>query len=75
MDGYQNMAGMWIVGEDMPQANNRITLGSAKDAFGLPAPNVHFDDHPNDTAMRNHAYEKGEAIYKALYIASPFSYA
>lgn len=66
MDGYQNMAGMWIVGEDMPQANNRITLGSAKDAFGLPAPNVHFDDHPNDTAMRNHAYEKGEAIYKAV---------
>ena len=66
MDAYQNMAGMWIVGEDMPQPNNRITLGSSKDQFGLPAPNVHFDDHPNDTAMREHAYKVGEKIYKSV---------
>lgn len=66
MDGYENMAGMWIVGEDMPQETNRITLSStAVDQFGLPAPNVHFDDHPNDIAMRNHAYALGEAIYRA----------
>lgn len=66
MDGYENMAGMWIVGEDMPQETNRITLSStAVDQFGLPAPNVHFDDHPNDIAMRNHAYARGEAIYRA----------
>ncbi|MBJ2149277.1 GMC family oxidoreductase [Paracoccus sp. IB05] len=66
MDGYENMAGMWIVGEDMPQETNRITLSAtAVDQFGLPAPNVHFDDHPNDIAMRNHAYARGEAIYRA----------
>src|SRR5207253_4390647 len=54
MDGYENMAGMWLVGEDMPQENNRITLDlSAKDKWGLPVASVHFDDHPNDVAMRN----------------------
>ncbi|MEL6219564.1 MAG: GMC family oxidoreductase, partial [Pseudomonadota bacterium] len=26
MDGYEHMAGMWLVGEDMPQESNRITL-------------------------------------------------
>ena len=34
--------------------------------LGLPAPNVHFDDHPNDVAMRNHAYGRGEALYRAV---------
>ena len=67
MDRYANMAGMWIVGEDMPQATNRITLSdTVKDRWGLPAPNVHFDDHPNDVAMRTYAYEKAEALYESV---------
>ncbi|NIP26229.1 MAG: GMC family oxidoreductase [Phycisphaerae bacterium] len=67
MEGYENMAGMWLVGEDMPQESNAISLhASEKDQFGLPVPNVHFDDHPNDIAMRNHAYQQGAAIYDAV---------
>ena len=66
MDEYRNMAGMWIVGEDMPRAENRITLSDDKDQFGMPAANVNFDDHENDTAMRNHAYKQGSAIYDAV---------
>ena len=67
LDGYDRMAGMWIVGEDMPQETNRVTLNTAvTDAFGLPVPNVHYDDHPNDVAMRTHAYAQGAAIYKAV---------
>ena len=67
MDGFQNMAGMWIVGEDMPRSGNRITLHPReKDQYGLPIPNVHFDDHDNDIAMRNHAYKQGRAIYEAV---------
>ncbi len=67
LDEYENMAGMWIVGEDMPQSTNRVTLNTeVKDQFGLPVANVHFDDHPNDVAMRNHAYERGAAIYDAV---------
>lgn len=67
LDGYENMAGMWIVGEDMPQATNRVTLDEAVlDQHGLPTPVVHYDDHPNDVAMRDHAYARGMAIYDAV---------
>ena len=67
LDHYENMAGMWIVGEDMPQETNRVTLNhDVKDKYGLPVANVHFDDHPNDIAMRNHAYKQGQAIYEAV---------
>jgi choline dehydrogenase-like flavoprotein len=67
LDGYENMAGMWLVGEDMPQEKNGVTLhATEKDQFGLPVPNVNFDDHPNDIAMRNHAYKAGGSIYAAV---------
>jgi choline dehydrogenase-like flavoprotein len=67
LDSYQNMAGLWIVGEDMPRETNRVTLNTdVKDANGLPVPNVHFDDHPNDNAMRDYAYKKGEEMYRAV---------
>jgi choline dehydrogenase-like flavoprotein len=67
MDMYANMAGMWLVGEDMPRSTNRVTLHpTEKDKFGLPVPNVNFDDHPNDVAMRAHAYERGRAVYDAV---------
>lgn len=64
LEMYNHMAGLWIVGEDMPQANNGITLHPTdKDDYGMPIPNVHFDDHKNDIAMRNHAYQQASAIY------------
>jgi choline dehydrogenase-like flavoprotein len=67
LDRYDHMAGMWIVGEDMPQETNAITLHpTEKDQFGLPVPNVNFSDHPNDIAMRNHAYTQGSALYDAV---------
>ncbi len=67
VDMYANMAGMWLVGEDMPQASNRVTLHSGlKDKYGMPIPDVHFDDHPNDTRMREHAYRQGQALYAAV---------
>jgi len=67
LDGYPNMAGMWIVGEDMPQETNAVTLNPAeKDRFGLPIPNVNYDDHPNDLAMRTYAFKRGAAIYDAV---------
>ena len=66
IDNYARMAGMWLVGEDMPRSTNRVTLNTAqKDQFGLPVPNVHFDDHDNDVAMRNHAFAAGEKVYRA----------
>jgi choline dehydrogenase-like flavoprotein len=67
MESYAHMAGMWIVGEDMPQEKNGVTLhATEKDQHGMPIPNVHFDDHPNDVAMRNHAYKQGRLVYEAV---------
>jgi choline dehydrogenase-like flavoprotein len=61
------MAGMWLVGEDMSQETNCVTLHpTEKDQFGMPIPNVHFDDHANDIAMRNHAYKRGAMVYDAV---------
>jgi choline dehydrogenase-like flavoprotein len=66
MDHYTNLAGMWLVGEDMPRETNRITLNTnVKDKWGSPVANVHFDDHENDIVMRNHAFTQGERIYQA----------
>jgi choline dehydrogenase-like flavoprotein len=67
MEQYDHMAGMWLVGEDLPRETNRVTLNrDVLDQFGLPVPNVHVDDHPNDTAMREHAYASGESMYAAV---------
>ncbi|WP_300060590.1 GMC family oxidoreductase [uncultured Roseobacter sp.] len=67
LDQYENMAGMWIVGEDMPQETNRVTLNhDVTDQYGMPVANVHYSDHPNDRAMRDHAFNKGQAVYDAV---------
>ena len=66
MEDYPNMAGMWIVGEDMARETNRVTLDpKVRDKNGLPVASVHFDDHENDLKMRAHAYRQGAAIYEA----------
>ena len=64
---YDHFAGMWLVGEDLPQSTNGVTLHSTeKDQHGMPVPVVHFKDHPNDITMRNHAYKAGTAVYRSL---------
>ena len=67
LESYEHMAGMWLVGEDMPQESNRVTLNPDElDQYGQPVPNVHYDDHPNDLAMREHAWQSGEALYESV---------
>jgi choline dehydrogenase-like flavoprotein len=64
---YDHFAGMWLVGEDMPQQGNGVTLhATQKDQYGLAVPVVNFKDHSNDFAMRNHAFKAGRAIYESL---------
>src|SRR5258708_8550370 len=54
MEAYPPMAGMWLVGEDMPPETNRITLDpKATDKFGLPLAGGHFADPPNDLPIRD----------------------
>ena len=67
MDAYDNMAGIWLVGEDMPQESNNVTLhATEKDQFGLPIPNVQFSDHANDIAMRDHGFKQSKALYESV---------
>jgi len=68
MDLYANMAGLWIVGEDLPQSGNGVTLDpAAKDKFGLPVAHLKpFEDHPNDAAMRQHAFKASSALYNSV---------
>jgi choline dehydrogenase-like flavoprotein len=67
IDNYANIAGLWVLGEDLARDTNRITLhADKKDKFGMPIPNVHSDDHPNDTALRDHGYARAEALYKSV---------
>ena len=79
IESYRNAAGLWIVGEDTPQETNRVTLSdSVKDKNGMPVAHVHKRDHPNDKAMRDHAFKMSAALYEAagarkVYTRMPFS--
>ena len=66
MESYAHMAGVDRRGGHAAGAERRDSASEEKDAFGLPIPNVHFDDHANDVAMRNHAYKQGRAVYEAV---------
>jgi choline dehydrogenase-like flavoprotein len=66
MDAYDRVAGIWLCGEDMPLARNRITLNtSEKDQYGLPIPHVHIDRHANDLALVEHSRKQATALYEA----------
>ncbi|PSR25920.1 MAG: 2-keto-gluconate dehydrogenase [Sulfobacillus benefaciens] len=66
MENYTRLAGLWIVGEDMPQAGNRVTLHPyQKDQYGMPVPVVTYHDHPNDRAMREYAWSRARELYLA----------
>jgi choline dehydrogenase-like flavoprotein len=66
MDNYINIAGMWIVGEDLPTPNKHVTLHpTQKDQYGMPVPVVTVNDHPNDKEMRKFAWARGRDIFEA----------
>jgi choline dehydrogenase-like flavoprotein len=66
IERYAHLSGIWMNGEDLPCAGNRVTLHpTEKDANGLPIPNIHVDEHPNDVAMRGHFYSRAEAVLRA----------
>ena len=67
MENYNNLAGVFITGEDPPQATNRISLHATEaDHLGLPVPVVEYARHPNSVAMAEHAIERTTAIYESL---------
>jgi choline dehydrogenase-like flavoprotein len=67
MEKYANMAALLIVGEDLAEPTNRITLHpSKKDAIGLPVPVVNYRFHRNSIALREYALKISHDIYASL---------
>ncbi|OXJ22416.1 choline dehydrogenase [Burkholderia sp. HI2761] len=56
MARYNFQAGLKIVGETLPRADNRVTLADERDAFGLPIARVTYSYDDNDRRMIRHAF-------------------
>ena len=52
---YNNVAGIGMNGDTLPQRANRITLSDEKDARGLPKPLITFSLSENEQKMSAHA--------------------
>ena len=59
--------GILVVGDDLPQASNRVTLSETmKDSSGLPAAHIHYRLHENDERlMRAFGIDRALDIAKA----------
>ena len=63
MGHYNHMAGLKIVGETMPQDENRVELSDETDALGMPIPKVTFSYCENDRKLFSHAQDfMGKAL-------------
>ena len=67
MEHFNRLAGVFITGEDPPQAANRIALHpTQRDDYGLAVPVVEYALHPNSTAMQEHSIERTTALYESI---------
>ncbi len=59
--------GAYAIGDDLPQANNRITLSEVeKDSDGLPAAKLHYVPHENDMRMMRYGIERLRELAHAV---------
>ena len=68
MDAYANTAGMWIVGEDMPQETNRVTLNCGGHRPARPAGGRTCTSTTTRTTSpcATTRSAQGEAVYEAV---------
>lgn len=67
IENYNRFAGLIVMGEDPPQASNRITLHeSMRDDYGLPVPVVTYHNHPNTREMLDYATGVAQRLYESL---------
>jgi len=70
LDTFLNAASHHLIslvflGNDLPDARNRVTLSDQKDQFGLPLAQVTHDIGENQTKMRDDGLKRGQDIVKA----------
>jgi choline dehydrogenase-like flavoprotein len=67
VENYTSLAGLFITGEDPPEARNRIYLhASERDANGLAVPVIEYQNHDNTNVMRDHAIGMSRQMYESL---------
>jgi choline dehydrogenase-like flavoprotein len=64
MRDYNHTAGINILGDCLPHANNFMELSDEKDARGLPKPRIHFSHGENENRMTAHAEKVNEEIWR-----------
>lgn len=63
---YAYAAGWWVVGEGLPNDDNRVTLDpNTKDEHGLPVPHLHHSWCDNDRRMIAHGIQTATALLEA----------
>ena len=65
MSGYNNTAGINILGECLPYKNNFVELSDEKDVRGLPKPRIHFTNGDNEKKLTKHAEKTMREIWTA----------
>jgi len=75
LDQYRNFPMVMVMGEDLPRADNRITLHpSRKDQHGLPVPVVSYRHHVNNRAMEKYSLGVSRRMYESLNAAEIYEY-
>lgn len=67
LDAYSRLAGVFVTGEDPPQATNRISLHpTARDRYGLPVPVLEYAMHPNSEALQRHSIRQTTTVFETV---------
>jgi len=65
MRQFNHIAGINILGDCLPHADNFLELAEEKDARGLPKPRLHFTAQENEQRMNAHAEKIMRGIWEA----------
>lgn len=65
MRRFDHVAGINMLGDCLPDSDNRLTLSDERDARGFAKPVVTFANGPNERAMTAHADRTMRAIWEA----------
>ncbi len=72
MQNYNHAVGVKMVGESMPNGNNRVTLDAEKDQYGLPIARIHYAWTKDDEALIAHALDQMEMSLHAAGVRNTF---
>ena len=72
MQNYNHQVGVKMVGEAMPDENNRVTLADETDAYGLPITRITYSLTANDKALIAHGLDQMEESMRAAGVRNVF---